>query len=115
MDPVFTVVQGMRYITLGDMKILGVQYRDENGGSYWELAFWSIRNPEVRICNVACGVFPSHLDSPDSIALKSAIAGWEKVSPQQNAKANTNERVDEKRGPMREEQNGQQDDLLDLG
>ena len=59
MEPVFTVVQGMRYIRLGDIKILGVQYRDENGGSYWELAFWSIRNSEVRLCNVARGDCPA--------------------------------------------------------
>jgi len=71
------VLQSMRTDRVGDVTVLGSQYRDQNSVLHWVLAVWSEQNTNVRIYRVSGGELPAHLAFADRDAVVEALYLWE--------------------------------------
>jgi hypothetical protein len=70
----------IRYGKFAGTEVLGTDFRDIAGNRGWVFAFWSERDPLIRICFASRGELPEHIPFPDSENLQSAKTAWETCS-----------------------------------
>jgi hypothetical protein len=70
----------IRYGKFAGTEILGTDFWDVAGNREWVFAFWSERDPLIRICFASQGELPQHIPSPDSENLQRAKVAWEACS-----------------------------------
>jgi hypothetical protein len=70
----------IRYGKFAGTEILGTDFREIAGNREWVFAFWSERDPQIRICFASRGELPEYIPFPDSENLLSAKTAWETCS-----------------------------------
>jgi hypothetical protein len=70
----------IRHGMFGGTEILGTEFRDIAGTRGWVFAFWSERDPRVRLCFASRGEMPQHIPSSDRENLHTAKTAWEACS-----------------------------------
>jgi hypothetical protein len=70
----------IRYGKFAGTEILGTDFRDIAGNREWIFAFWSERDPLIRICFASREELPEHIPFPDRENLQSAQIAWETCS-----------------------------------
>jgi hypothetical protein len=67
----------VRYGKFAGTEVLGTEFKDTVGIRGWVFAFWSERDPRVRICFASRGELPEHITLSDRENLQSAKIAWE--------------------------------------
>jgi hypothetical protein len=71
---------GLRYGNFSGTDVLGTEFQEIAGSRGWVFAFWSDRDPRVRICFAPRGELPEHITLSDRENLQSAKTTWEACS-----------------------------------
>jgi hypothetical protein len=70
----------IRHGKFAGTEVLGTEFREIAGTRGWVFAFWSDRDPRVRICFAPRGELPEHITSADRENLQTAKTAWEAYS-----------------------------------